>query len=374
MKKILAIINICIFCQFSSYAQSEGERKITKGSVITYSILEGKQNYQLKVTVSEWNPKGNIKVQWQTTGAKPQKGTSTFKYDALLYGRSIKVKLKPGNELLKDYETRFFAGYPPFDDMYNDYLDADVKIDDKNIHLLYDDYEFQTDILCNNVSVKLNKVEGYVGTGDTSISIDYYEYTSEVILMGYYWQKGFSMTLTSVDNPGVKSIAKPITKEDKIVKDLLATAAPKEVKLTKMPAAKFVKVRSKYPLLATIEDYDPTKGGVVKKPITETYEYRINSNNPNPPSLVDCLTADLRIIYNQSTNFGIYGLDPVTTKSFPEAAAKKLLDVYLNYDYMKIPGSRAWSNWSFVRSLTEEQRIKLAKNLEGYIAEYGFSE
>jgi hypothetical protein len=57
-----------------------------------------------------------------------------------------------------------------------------------------------------------------------------------------------------------------------------------------MEPVKFAKVKSKYPLLATIENYDATKGGTIKKPITETYEYRSGSNSPNPSSLIDCFT------------------------------------------------------------------------------------
>jgi len=126
--------------------------------------------------------------------------------------------------------------------------------------------------------------------------------------------------------------------------------------------------------LATIENYDATKAGAVKKPITETYEYRYGSNSPNPPSLIDCFTADLKIIYNQRNNFGITDIEAISTKSLPSVAAKKLMDVYLNKDYNSIPGYRPWNNWSFVRDLTESQRTQISRELQGYIAKYGFSE
>jgi hypothetical protein len=84
--------------------------------------------------------------------------------------------------------------------------------------------------------------------------------------------------------------------------------------------------------------------------------------------------ADLKIIYNQATNFGIMDIETVSKKSLPSAAAKKLMDVYLNKDYNSIPGYRPWNHCSFVRSLTDSQRDQLAAELQGFIAEYGFSE
>ena len=131
--------------------------------------------------------------------------------------------------------------------------------------------------------------------------------------------------------------------------------------LKKMEAKKFAEVKAKYPLLATIENFDPTKGGSVKKPITETYEYRYSSGASNPPSLVDCLTGDIKILYNQKSSFGIGRHD--RNDRHPESSGhrcKKILLVYTTTDFSKIPGYRPWTHWSFVR-LGDEQRSQLVR-------------
>jgi len=157
--------------------------------------------------------------------------------------------------------------------------------------------------------------------------------------------------------------------------EIMKALAPKTpVPLKKMDPVKFARVKSSYPLLATIENFDGTNAGKVYKPITETYEFRYGSKSPNPPSLVDCLTADLQILYKQKTNFGITDIESIGSKSLPSATARKILEVYMNYEYNNIPGYRPWTHWRFVKGLTESQREQLAKELEGYIAQYGFTE
>ena len=201
-------------------------------------------------------------------------------------------------------------------------------------------------------------------------------YNSEVIILQKYVKGSFSMSLISIQSP----VVNVVTQVDQLAKDfandILKAMTPKgKVALKKMEPAKFAVVKSKYPVLALLENYDPTQAGSVKKPITETYEYRVGTNSPNPPSLIDCLTADLKVIYNQKTNFGLISLpETVTNKTLPSEVAKKLLGVYQSYDYMQIPGYRPWSNRRFINSLTEEKRNQLALELQGYIADYGFTE
>jgi hypothetical protein len=362
-----------VFSHFS-IAGAADERKISKGSVLNYLVKEGAISYKLKATVMEWNTEGNIKIQWQTTGAKAIKGVSTFPYSSLESATEMKIKLKPGNETLTEDISRWFAAFEVYDYLYNFGTDADLKIDDIDITLYLNEDETEKEILYNNVKTAMNYAEGE--NTESGTTIGFIEYTEEIIILDNYVTGSFSMKLVSIQSPLSKNATKPVKTEEVIAREILDALAPKgAVPLKKMEPVKFAKVKSNYPLLATVEDFDATKGGTVKKPITETYEYRYGSGSPNPPSLIDCFTADLKIIYNQRTNFGITDItETISTKSLPSSAAKRIIEVYLAVDYNKIPGYRPWSHWSFVKSLTESQRTQLATELQGYITEYGFNE
>jgi hypothetical protein len=343
------------------------DRNVTKGTVLNYTIKDGAVSYKLKATVTEWNPDGNIKIQWQTTGAKVTKGTCTLPYQALESATEMKIKLKPGNETLTENFTRWFAGYETYDYLHNIGIESDLKIDDKDVTIYPDEDVTEKDILYNNVKTEMDYTEGTNDESSNKISIGFIEYADKIIILDRYENGSFSMNLVSIVSPVVK------TAED-YAKEILDAIAPKgKVVLKKMEPKKFAVVKSKYPLLATIENYDATKGGSIKKPITETYEYRVGSSSPNPPSLIDCLTTDVQIIYNQKTNFGITDMaETIEGKSLPSSVAKRILQVYMVTDYNKLPGFRPWTHWSFIRGLSEDQRTQLAKELEGYVAQYGF--
>ncbi|MEI9959362.1 MAG: hypothetical protein WDM90_24285 [Ferruginibacter sp.] len=118
MKKIIAISLILMcFCKFSIAAKSD-DTKITTGTVLNYAVKEGTVSYKLKITVVEWNTSGNIKLQWQKTGAKASKGVCTFPFASTESAKALKIKLKAGNEVLKHTECRWFIGYS----VYSDYL------------------------------------------------------------------------------------------------------------------------------------------------------------------------------------------------------------------------------------------------------------
>jgi hypothetical protein len=376
MKMLITIAVSLLAFHSISVARDMEEREIGKGTVLNYVVKEGAVSYKLKATVMEWNTEGNIKIQWQTTGAKTIRGISILSYKSLESAATMKIKLKPGNETLTEDFSRWFAGYEVYDYLYNIGIDADLKIDDQDVTLTPNEDETEKDVLLNNVKTEMDYAEGTDAALDNPITIGFIEYTEKIIILSRYVNGKFSMNLISIQNPVSKNAVKPIPTENDVAKDILDALAPKgKVPLKKMEPAKFATVKSKYPLLATIENFDPTKGGTVKKPITETYEYRYNSGSPNPPSLIDCFTTDLKIIYNQRTNFGIADMtETVSNKTLSSTAAKRLLEVYMVTDYNKLPGYRPWTNWSFARSLSEDQRSQLASELQGYIAQYGFSE
>jgi hypothetical protein len=222
------------------------------------------------------------------------------------------------------------------------------------------------DILYNNIKTGMNFITGRNSLSANAITISFIEYADKVILLDNYVNGNFSVNLVSIEVPAGKN-----EKTGELIKALGPT---KPVPLKKMDPVKFAKVKSSYPLLATIENFDGTDGGKVYKPITETYEFRYVNNAPNPPSLVDCFTADLQILYKQKNTYGIITTESIGNKSLPSATAKKILEVYLNKEYNNIPGYRPWTHWRFVKSLTENQREQLAIELQGYISQYGFSE
>ena len=283
----------------------------------------------------------------------------------------MKIGLKAGDETLPAYCSRWFAGYKIFDLLYNDDSEADIKIDDKTILFDADAKEIKKDILYNNIKTGMNFISGRNSLSANAITIGFIEYANKVILLDNYVNGNFSVNLASIEVPAGKN-EKTV---NEITGELIKALGPtKPVPLKKMDPVKFAKVKSSYPLLAIIENFDGTYGGKVNKPITETYEFRYVDNAPNPPSLVDCFTADLQILYKQKNSYGIITKESIGNKSLPSATAKKILDVYLKKEYNNIPGYRPWTHWRFVKSLTENQREQLAIELQGYISQYGFSE
>jgi len=367
MKKIAAIgLILMCFCKFSIAAKND-DRKIIKGTVLNYAVKEGKVSYKLKITVAEWNTEGNIKLQWQTTGGKISKGVCTFPFRSLQFSTSLKTKLKEGNEILTETASRWFIDYDVYDDLHNSAIDSDITIDDDYITFLPDGDNTEHGILYNNVKTNFDAVNASGDNKGAIAKISVIEFTDNIILVDNLESGTFSIHLMTIQTPK--------SPEEKMAKQLMDAIAPKgKVPLKKMDAVKFAKVKNAYPLLATIENYDGTKGGTIIKPITETYEFRYANHAPNPPSLIDCLTADLKILNNQKEKYNVTDAEAISTKQLPSATAKKLLDVYTKFEYNSIPGYRPWTHWSFVRSLTETQREQLSKELEGYIATYGFSE
>jgi len=375
MNRIISIVFfLCFYCQLA-YALPPDDRKITKGTIFNYSVKEGPISYKVKVTVTEWDEDLNIKMQWQASGAKTFKAETVQPFLSTLYASQLKIQMKAVNETFTNDVSRWVVGYDAFDFLYNMDMELDLKIDDKNMKFTEGGNNAKKDILYNNVKTSMNYVQGKTTASTEPVTIGLIEYTDKVILLDSYSNGNFSLQLVSIQNPVAKQIAKINKLADDMTKDLLKAMAPKSaVPLKKMEAAKFAKVKSAYPLLATIENYDGTNAGKIKKPITETYEYRYGSSSPNPPSLIDCLTADLQVLYNQRKNFGVTIPESISNKNLPAAVTKKLLDIYLVTDYSDIPGYRPWTHWRFVKGLTESQREQLAIELEGYISQYGFTE
>jgi hypothetical protein len=135
MKKIISSIFICFSFQLACFAQYV-EKDVAKGMILNYEVQEAKINYKLKATVQEWNSNGNVKIQWQTSGAKKMKGVTTFPFESLDKASEMKVKLKPGNEQLTNGAIRWFAPNNYFDELFNDLGFVTATIDDNEVHNL----------------------------------------------------------------------------------------------------------------------------------------------------------------------------------------------------------------------------------------------
>jgi hypothetical protein len=52
----------------------------------------------------------------------------------------------------------------------------------------------------------------------------------------------------------------------------------------------------------------------------------------------------------------------------------KVINVYLNINASELVGYRAWADQQFVKSLTDDERKKLATEASLYVMMYGFME
>lgn len=136
-----------------------------------------------------------------------------------------------------------------------------------------------------------------------------------------------------------------------------------------MPAEKLSRVEKAYPLLASIERYDPTNNGKIKKPFPETYDYRITSGASLPPTLIDCFITDLMMLYKKDGS-----TEALSEKNIPANAAMQAMNVYRAKEASDVIGYRPYTHWSFVRSLTAEQQKTLAGEVSAYAAAYGIEE
>jgi hypothetical protein len=316
---------------------------------------------------------GNIKMDWKTSGGKAIKGSLTMPFTAIAEATQMKIKPVNGNERLDQYITRWLIPYCFYADLAIMGNEVKTSLDKKEVKLASSAEETKKTVKYNSKKVELsyaeasNKMEG-----NLLLQLGMIKFMNDIIFLHSYKDKDLSIELTSITTPVLKKQSQQDLANE-IADEILKSLTPKApVPLTKMKASKFAKVKAQYPILARIESFDATKGGKVKKPTTETYEFRVGTGSPNPPSLVDCLTSDLQVLYNQKDKFSLAGLsEEVTSKSLPATAAAQLLNIYVTYSYSDIPGYRPWSNSQFLKSLTSAERSQLAKELEGYVNVYG---
>jgi len=100
--------------------------------------------------------------------------------------------------------------------------------------------------------------------------------------------------------------------------------------------------------------------------LKETYEYRISSNEPVPPTLTDTYMCDM---YQRITMD--LKITSITPSQVSEENILNAFNIYLTQDWVNIAGYRPWTHWNFVRSLDGSERLKLAQQTVSYMKENG---
>ncbi len=374
MKKGLALLLAFLVLQsyaFAGYTSIE----LQKGSVLVYSVKQGNKSFLYTITIKEWEGE-NTSFSWQTN-EKPQvrKGISILdKYYSLGSDEFLAGMGKSVNETLKESQTRILAPSSLNDFLLeeSDYAKFTVNENGKTTSFESDEIRIE-DYKEKNVKYNGVNITGkyaQIFSGDEKTELGFFEEESNYkYFLAYYRSDAMIMDLLSIKNGVTVKVI-----ENNSSKLSLPSLEKKNVPLT-MDATKLAAVKKVYPLLATVENYDVTNGGKDPKPFSETYDFRLTSGAGNPPSAIDCFTADLQILFKQRKNFDLSAIpENITKKNLPSASAEMLMNIYLKKEARNVPGYKPWTHWKFVRSLNQSQLSQLAIELEGYIKQYGFTE
>jgi len=96
--------------------------------------------------------------------------------------------------------------------------------------------------------------------------------------------------------------------------------------------------------------------------LKETYDYRLESKEPVPPTLTDTYICDMWQRINMDLK--ITGITPA------QVSQENILDafnVYMTRNWENIAGYRPWAHWNFIRSLNDSERLKLAQQTVDYM-------
>lgn len=100
----------------------------------------------------------------------------------------------------------------------------------------------------------------------------------------------------------------------------------------------------------------------------DTYDYRIASRSPVPPTLTDALIYDIwqRLELDLKLK--------VEPKQVSEETIKQAMGIYLSRGWRDIAGYRPWAHWNFIRGLKPPQRELLVKEIVAYITTNGIKD
>lgn len=330
---------------------------IGNNSILTYAIKEtNRPAYNYIISITDFDENGDIAFDWKTNETDPKKGHSSMKYSNLNAATALMIKIREGNETLRSDESRIFLSWPMIKDISN-YL-TEFTVDGSDQTFLFTKKGETKKIDFDNNPVQLDYHSGtfkstYIGVIDLG----------KLNLLGYYYNDGVEYDLKSINNSNATREIPVEKKQEK--------GEPR-----KMGSIDLIFAKIMWPTLVKVEDYDPTNGGSVTQPFTQTYDYRLQTNADLPPSYVDAFVVDLKYIYEHKAKFSGYitGNFTIGEKYMPENEVLKVFNVYLNVDASELYGYRPWTNQQFVKSLSDEDRKKLATEAASYIMMYGFKE
>ncbi|MEP6675534.1 MAG: hypothetical protein ABJA78_10270 [Ferruginibacter sp.] len=361
----LFIVCIAFIASISVKAQVKPE--ITDGTVLLYKIKEGSKEYNYTVTVTNGSY-DNIAFDWKTSGSNPRSGSvePNALYDDEVAEDLLISNFNDDEESLDDTQIRLFVPSALVDKLDHSPEEFTFKINSKEETLkLNKSPKGQANVILWNQKAYIHYTELINSAG--SIYIGMMQCFGENNLVSFYKDSKMTMQLVSIssDTP-----AKPAIIETPAT----PSVSTKTASFKKMEATKFADVKKKYPILAKLEGFDGTKNGTITKPFSETYDYRANSNTPNPPSLVDCFICDLKILYTRKEDYKTF-TGPITgyisDNHLPADVSEKIMQIYIKNDPYKTAGYRPWSHCQFVRSLSSVDRGKLTSEIEAYVKEYG---
>lgn len=96
----------------------------------------------------------------------------------------------------------------------------------------------------------------------------------------------------------------------------------------------------------------------------ESYDYRVASSVPNPPTLTDTFIADIWLHMSEK---GMRGVPP---NAVPTIYITQVLDVY-DKRWDQISGLRPWTHKNYVNCLSSKQKNILVEEISTYLKKYG---
>ncbi|WP_220627969.1 TerD family protein [Pontibacter sp. HSC-14F20] len=117
-----------------------------------------------------------------------------------------------------------------------------------------------------------------------------------------------------------------------------------------------------YTILERIETYLAPSYPVTEYLSKEPYDSRIDKNLKVPPTLTEVLVQDIWIrIMDDSTN------QEISRFNISHEHTQSAINTYILVNHNKLRGLRSWSHSNFINTLTENERLLLAKELASFI-------
>jgi len=123
---------------------------------------------------------------------------------------------------------------------------------------------------------------------------------------------------------------------------------------------------SKKNVLENIENY---KAPTIASKFGEPYDNKLKDNKPLPKKLTDVLVYDVWLILTKTLE--LKGISPSNIK---KEDILKGLEVYRNKDWNDVIGLRPYTHSTFIKSLSNDDLLILAENIETHIKENGIWE